>query len=93
MEVTKNGPLGRVVTVQYEKAFLGSCAGVILSRRGQNDSHICFTIIVEDDGYWFVSQHGFSSTWLQELRGVLHEASNWIEHECEKDTSGWKFKE
>mgnify|MGYP001611910535 CR=1 FL=1 len=78
----------------YEKTFLGGCAGVGLKRRGNNDLHICFTVLVEDDGSWFIPSQGFSSYWLEDLQKVLIEAKTWMHRECKLDpTGGYCFKE
>ena len=47
--------------------FLGSCKGVELIRRGENDNHICFDILTEDDGNWFSSKEPSSSFWIKDL--------------------------
>ena len=72
----------------------GNCAGVCLHLRGEDDNHICFTVLVEDDDNWFISKRGFSSFWLWDLRVVLENAQNWLERNAEKDSSGfgWIYK-
>ena len=75
--------------------FRGGCKGVGLKWRGPDDPHVCFIILTEDDGYWFVSQHdtqGSSSYWLPELIDQLEEAKTWLHRNAEKDGQyGYKF--
>lgn len=79
----------------YKKLFLGKCHGVILRKRGRNDSHVCFQLIVEDDEQWFMSKSGISSSyWLDDCISVLQAAKEWIEKNCKPDGNhGWKFKD
>ena len=67
--------------------------GVVLSERGPDDPHVRFTVIGEDDGNWFVSEGGASSSWLSELISVLNEAHRWITRNCAREPSGfgWRF--
>ena len=77
-----------------KQVFKRNCFGVILSARGKDDPHVCFTIIVEDDGNWFVSKNGQSSSfWLPELIGVLAEVDDWLADNCTKESGGfgWDF--
>jgi len=80
--------------IEYEKSFLGSCHGVILTRRGgKDDPHVCVQIITEDDENWFISDNNFSSFWLPMLMSVLQEAQDWMEKNCDPDDDwGWKFR-
>ena len=93
MEVwNRNSFAGPDEIVKYEKPFLGSCHGVILTRRGKDDPHVCMHIITEDDGNWHISDTGFSTFWLPKLISVLQEAQDWMEKNCDPDTHGWKFR-
>ena len=80
--------------IDYEKVFLGSCHGVILTRRGgKDDPHVCVQIITEDDENWFISDNNFSSFWLPPLMSVLQQAQDWMEKNCDSDDKfGWKFR-
>lgn len=83
---------------KYEKTFLGGCFGVGLYKRGPNDPHVCFIVLVEDDGNWFENKNGGSSFWLKDLQEQLNDAIIWIEQNCDPDIKdgnnwGWKFKE
>ena len=78
--------------VEHEKSFFGSCHGVILTRRGKDDPHVCVQVITEDDENWFISSNSLSSHWLPNLICVLQEAQGWMEKNCEKDDCGWKFR-
>lgn len=64
------------------KVFKGSCKGVVLSKRGNNDNHIIITIITEDDENWFISNRGFSNYWLHDLEIQLKLATNWLLENC-----------
>ena len=48
----------------FEQTFLGRCMGVGLRKRGDNDNHVVFVIIYEDDGNWFASENSVSSYWM-----------------------------
>ncbi len=78
--------------IVVEKSFLGKCHGVILTRRGKDDPHVCMQIITEDDENWFVSDSDFSAFWLPGLISVLQEAQTWIEKNCLAEHGGWIFK-
>ena len=75
--------------------FLGSCFGVILTRRGREDPHICFQIVVEDDGNWFVSETSGDSYWLTELHEQMGRAIEWCKNHAEPDKRdiGWKVRD
>ena len=45
----------------HRELFLGGCSGVVLQERGLRDKHVCFKILSEDDGYWFLSTNGWSA--------------------------------
>ena len=78
----------------YEKFFLGECFGVGLKKRniGENDAHVSFTILVEDDGYWFPHRDFASSYWLPDLVEAINAAQAWVEKHCKKDGQyGYKF--
>ena len=77
---------------EYEQLILGSCAGVALSRRGPNDPHVMFTLLVEDDMFWHVSNNGFSTGWLNEVLEVHRAAKKWLKANCSRDSEGFKFK-
>lgn len=74
--------------------FYGSCHGVRLFTRGPNDPHVMFQIITEDDGYWFESRSGQSSSfWLPEVISLLNHSKRWMENNCSGDGEfGWKVK-
>jgi hypothetical protein len=81
----------------FEKVFLGQCMGVGLDRRGVDDPHVCFALLVEDDGNWFAQGESHSSSfWLPELIEVLQEAHAWLEKHGEPDGEdgkhGFRFK-
>jgi len=57
--------------IEIENVFLGECFGVGLTPNGA-------TILVEDDGQWFV-QDSFDSGWLPDLITVLQMAESWME--------------
>ena len=75
----------------FEKIFLGDQFGVILTKRGVNDNHICFNIISEDDENWSISDNS-SSFWLPDCLEVLHYVEKWLEENAEKGEWGYSFK-
>jgi len=87
------------VPIKYEQAFLGKCFGVILKKREARDPHVCFMVIVEDDGNWLVSENGGSSSWFPDLIQQLTIAHEWCKENCDPDISkdngrqyGWRFR-
>lgn len=68
--------------------FWGNCHAVRLVYRGQKDNHICFEILTEDDGNWFVSKNCTSSFWLPELINILSAADNWMKENAKPDMNG-----
>jgi hypothetical protein len=79
----------------FDVMFLGNVVGVVLRKRGVNDRHICFEIIMEDDGNWFpYSGDDSSSVWFDDYLRVLSEAKAWCERKTVVDSGGfgWRFK-
>lgn len=85
----------------FPRAYiLGDCYGVMLRPRGINDLHVCFTILVEDDGYWYIKKNtGGSSHWLSDLRTQLFNAEEWYKQFTLPDIGkdgiqyGYRFKQ
>ena len=76
------------------KVFKGDCHGVVLEKRGDWDSHVCFFIIIEDDGNWFESKTGSSSSyWIDDTIEQLQIAREWMNENCfkPKNGCGWEF--
>lgn len=57
----------------------GVVIGVDLVQRGPNDKHVCIQIMTEDDGYWRASDVKLSSSWIDHLLDVLHQAKGELE--------------
>lgn len=76
------------------KLFLGECVGVRLVTRGPIDNHICFEILVEDDGMWGKSSSFASSYWIPELMEVMQEVYSYLQNEQVRDQTGfgWMLK-
>jgi hypothetical protein len=76
--------------------FKGHCKGVRLVPRGVNDNHICFEILTEDDGNWFLSENSSSSHWCEELIAMMQMALEYMktqEPDMHEGTQyGWNFK-
>lgn len=82
---------GRVV--EYEHCITNSIFGCLLVKRGVNDNHVCLVMIVEDDGYWFISRnHRFSADWIPEYQELIQKVKDWIEQNCKRTKKGWEFK-
>ena len=81
------------------KVFVGGCHALVLHRRNDMDSHICATLLTEDDGYWFYSKRGgFSSSWLSNVRSLYEEAESWLAKNADPDMHngrqyGWSERE
>jgi hypothetical protein len=75
------------------KTFTGGCLGIALDARDESDDdlHVMFKIIVEDDGEWFWQSGDVSSHWLPELHKCMADALIWLEVNAIKDEAGWKF--
>lgn len=78
------------------KAFKGQCTGVVLENRkdweNPNDPHVCFFLIVEDDGNWFESKTGHTSSyWIDDTIEQLQIARDWMNEYCRKIQHGWEF--
>lgn len=89
----------------FPRAYiLGDCYGVMLHPRGINDLHVCFTILVEDDDFWYFKENtGGSSYWLPDLRAQVFRADEWCKQYALPDLTefdadrrsvqyGYKFK-
>jgi hypothetical protein len=86
------------VNKDFKVVFLGKCLGVGLRPRGgmglTDDQHVCFHILVEDDGGWFDKAGGGISTyWLPELIQKLNTAQIWLEENATKYQYGYVFRE
>ena len=79
-----------------EKEFKGHSKGVKLTKRGENDNHICLQILTEDDENWFASANPFSSYWIDDLIEQLKITKAYIETQepdmYEGRQYGWKFR-
>ena len=72
-----------------KQTFLGELFGVVLTKRTEDDNHVCFNIVVEHFGEWALSTNPtFSSGWVEELQTQLQAAQDWIN----KNGKGWAFK-
>ena len=69
-----------------------SCLGVIITTRGEGDNHLCFFVIVEDDGNWNLCKNGASTFWLPELLDSVKNALVWLEHNATRGQWGWELK-
>jgi hypothetical protein len=88
--------------VSQFKEFKGRCMGVRLTPRGEDDPHILYEFIVEDDENWYEKVGGSSSSWLDEQMSVLQEAKDWLSRNADPDMCeispgnvrqfGWKFR-
>ena len=78
---------------EYEKLFLGKCAGIGLRKRDVDDLNIVFNILYEDDENWFEeSGKGFSSYWLPDLIEQSQLALNWMKENANCEEYGYSFK-
>lgn len=95
MELFRRNELGEIHTIEAkeEHLFLGVCCGIALVPRGKSDNHICFIILTEDDGNWFVTNNLLSTHWLPDLEKQLEYAKSWLIKNAEKDSYGYRFKE
>jgi hypothetical protein len=78
------------------KEFKGDCMGVRVKERGENDSHLQVTLLVEDDENWFEKQT-FDSYWIDELIEQLECAKHYLETQTpdimsNDEQCGWKTK-
>ena len=72
----------------------GTCVGIVLTKRGNNDPHICWQLIVEDDENWYIQRNSFSSFWILDLKMVISQMEEWLENNAEKEEYfGWRMKE
>ncbi len=83
--------------------FLGECRGVVLAPRGDDDPHVMFSLVTEDDGNWFdeegvsseedgYAQGGGSSHWLDETIAMLVAARDYIRANCEPEPDGYGYR-
>ena len=70
----------------------GDCVGIALFQRGKNDSHICWQLLVEDDGSWYVSEYGHSSFYIPDLEGVISKMQDWLKKNAVFEKYGWELK-
>lgn len=84
-------PTGGVVVIEFKR----SCFGIRLEHRYNDDDHIVFVIMIEDDENWHDACRA-SSAWLDELISVLQEARGYCATQLPEKSRGtfhgWKFK-
>lgn len=68
--------------------FLGDCSGIRLVWRMENDPHVCFEVLSEDDGHWFIRSDSSSSYWMPDLMKALKAAEKWMKANCKPDMYG-----
>lgn len=66
------------ITTPIVKVFKRGCRGIVLHWRGENDPHLCYIYITEDDGNWFVSSQPVSSHWISEDLELIIKAREWM---------------
>jgi len=65
----------------------------VLTRRGVDDPHVVFTVIMEDDDYWFFPEkYATSSVFFKDAMSVLRHAEKWCKKNCLDNTYGFQFK-
>lgn len=71
----------------------GDCSGVAITTRGEDDPHLMFTILMEDDGYYFPAHMGgrWSSYWIDDVQRSLRLAREWMEENGFSDTENGEF--
>ena len=90
--------------INFEQLILNDCHGIGLNRRGDNDPHVMFTMLCEDDGQWFENRGESDCYWMLGQVEVLQAAMQWIEANCdphiptvsgwpENQPSGWDFRD
>lgn len=74
--------------------FKGICAGVALYRRsfGDDDKHLCFIPLVEDDENWFVSKNGWSTGWLNDFMTQMKIAIRWLDTDKSVEKYQWGYR-
>lgn len=74
--------------------FKGNCVGIKLTARSQNDPHICFSFMTEDDGNWFDTPtgSGWSNYWWEDLKEVMVRVENTLSRTAKKTKWGYEFK-
>jgi len=92
MKIYDYGYQNKIIEVPEKHLFLGSCHGIALLPRGENDKHICFIILTEDDGLWFCSKNSSSSGWLGELILQLERAEKWLKKNAVGEVYGYRFR-
>lgn len=83
--------------LDVKKVFKGEQHAVLLAWRGKEDNHICIYFAGEDDGMWFRTQGGASSSWLPEFIALINKADTWMKEKCVPDIVngrqyGYRFK-
>ena len=79
-------------TLGARHVILGSQFGIALLQRGENDPHVCLSILSEDDKNWFMSKEDWSSFWLQDLQYVLLLTQEYLTEHCNIDRDGFGFE-
>lgn len=74
-----------------EVLFKESTIGVKLSERGFNDSHILFSLLIEDDDSWHETTFNVSSSFIDETIKVLKKAKKYMEKQTKDVNFGYKF--
>jgi len=81
-----------------KREFKGNCIGVLLKERGGAiDRHICFSLLIEDDGEWRETDFSVSSSWIDETIEMLQAARSHMKDHASPDVVdrrqyGYRFK-
>ena len=79
-------------TLGARHVIFGSQFGIAFLQRGENDPHICLSILSEDDGNWFISKEDWSSFWLLDLQSVVLRTYEYLTKHCNIDRDGFGFE-
>jgi hypothetical protein len=78
---------GRAGELEHFQAFLGRCFGIVL--HGKTGDWVRFTVVVEDDGNWHVSQGEGSAFWFSDLEEQMKLAREWMDANLVKGQWGY----
>ena len=82
------------VPIGFFHVELATTIGIGLARRGVDDNHVMFTVLVEDDGHWHILADvdpTISTNWLSELYQTIYRTINWLNLQAISVTHGWEL--
>ena len=94
----QNNPVPKLQPVKINSKIyiFNRICGVVLEKRGKKDNHAMFTVISNDDDFWYSGSNlACDSYWLEDFKELIEYVENYIKTSDDFEASefGYNFKE